>query len=157
ALAWATVTTLTGSLLALVLAQGLVETFRGKGLVPDSVTTQSQFVLAVGLGAALTVYIATFIGMPVSTTHALTGGLVGAGLLAAPGEVQTSALAKSFLLPLLLSPLLSIAMTVLIYPIFRLGRRALGVTNRTCICIDSVYEEVARLPDGTLALARTGS
>jgi len=35
ALAWATLTTLAGSLLALVLAGGLVESFKGKGLVPD--------------------------------------------------------------------------------------------------------------------------
>jgi PiT family inorganic phosphate transporter len=156
ALVWATATTLAGSLLALVLAQGLVETFKGKGLVPDSVTMQAQFTLAVALGAALTVFIATFIGMPISTTHALTGGLVGAGLLAAPGQVQLSALGKSFVLPLLMSPVLSLCLTVLIYPIFRLSRRALGVTNRSCICIGSTYQEVTKLPDGTLALAQTG-
>jgi PiT family inorganic phosphate transporter len=34
ALVWATVTTLAGSLLALVLAHGLVDNFKGKGLVP---------------------------------------------------------------------------------------------------------------------------
>src|SRR5215831_7153787 len=88
ALAWATATTLAGSLLALLLARGLVETFRGKGLVPDAVTTQPAFLLAVSLGAALTVLLATWTGLPVSTTHALTGGLVGAGLLAAPGQVR---------------------------------------------------------------------
>src|SRR5205085_4348248 len=87
ALAWATLTTLAGSLLALYLAGGLVESFKGKGLVPDAVTRQPAFLLAVSLGAALTVLLATRIGMPVSTTHALTGGLVGAGLLAAAGEV----------------------------------------------------------------------
>jgi PiT family inorganic phosphate transporter len=156
ALVWATVTTLAGSLLALVLAHGLVETFKGKGLVPDTVTMQAQFTLAVALGAALTVFLATFIGMPISTTHALTGGLVGAGLLAAPGEVQLSALGKSFVLPLLMSPVLSLCLTVLIYPIFRLSRRALGVTNRSCICIGSTYEDVTKLPDGTLALTQTG-
>ena len=83
ALIWATVTTLAGSLLALVLAAGLVDAFKGKGLVPDDVTQQPAFVLAVALGAALTVFLATITGLPVSTTHALTGGLVGAGLVAA--------------------------------------------------------------------------
>src|SRR5205814_2316575 len=38
ALIWATATTLAGSLLALLLAHGLVEAFKGKGLVPDQVT-----------------------------------------------------------------------------------------------------------------------
>src|SRR5947208_396734 len=88
ALAWGTATTLAGSLLALYLAGGLVESFKGKGLVPDAVTRQPAFVLAVSLGAALTVLLATRLGLPVSTTHALTGGLVGAGLLASSGEVQ---------------------------------------------------------------------
>src|SRR6187431_1472539 len=92
ALVWATVTTLSGSLLALVLAQGLVDAFKGRGLVPDAITIQPAFLLAVGFGAALTVMLATWTGLPVSTTHALTGALVGAGLLAAPGEVRFNAL-----------------------------------------------------------------
>ena len=44
ALVWATVTTLAGSLCALLLAQGLIDTFKGKDLVPDAVTTQGRFV-----------------------------------------------------------------------------------------------------------------
>src|SRR6186997_1281701 len=72
ALVWATVTTLAGSLCALLLAQGLIDTFKGKGLVPDAVTTQGRFLLAVSLAAAGTVLIATRVGMPISTTHALT-------------------------------------------------------------------------------------
>src|SRR5215470_9321070 len=98
ALLWATVTTLAGSLLALSLAGGLVESFKGKGLVPDEITRQSSFLLAVSLGAALTVLLATLTGLPVSTTHALTGGLVGAGLVAAAGNVRLAALGKSFVL-----------------------------------------------------------
>src|SRR5262249_38503066 len=101
ALAWATITTLSGSLLALLLANGLVETFKGKGLVPDAVTREPAFVLAVSLGAALTVILATWTGLPVSTTHALTGGLVGAGFVAAQGEVRLAALGTSFVMPLL--------------------------------------------------------
>src|SRR5436305_2891851 len=70
ALIWATVTTLAGSLLALWLAHGLVDAFKGKGLVPDAVTRESAFLVAVSLGATVTVLIATFTGLPVSTTHA---------------------------------------------------------------------------------------
>src|SRR5947209_15122155 len=95
ALVWATVTTLAGSLLALVLAHGLVDTFKGKGLVPDAVIAQPAFLLAVALGAALTVLLATLTGLPVSTTHALTGGLVGAGLVAAAGDVKVAPLGTS--------------------------------------------------------------
>jgi len=115
ALAWATVTTAVGCLLALVLANGLVATFSGRGLVPDRVTTEPGFLLAVSLGAALTVLVATATGLPVSTTHALVGGLVGAGLVAAPGQVSLAALGTSFLLPLLTSPLAAMLLTFLAY------------------------------------------
>ena len=155
ALAWATVTTLAGSLLALILAHSLVDTFKGKGLIPDAVTAQPEFLLAVSLGASATVFLATVLGLPVSTTHALTGGLVGAGLQAA-GEVRFAALGTSFVLPLLCSPLAALFLTVLIYPVFRWGRRACGVTSQTCLCLEAVYEEVTALPDGRLALVRTG-
>jgi PiT family inorganic phosphate transporter len=156
ALAWATVTTLAGSLLALVLAHGLVENFKGKGLVPDEVTRQPTFLLAVALGAGLTVLIATFTGMPVSTTHALTGALVGGGLCAAWGEVAFSALGASFVLPLLCSPLVALTLTVMIYPLFRLIRRSFDVTSASCVCVGEKYEEVVKQPDGTLLLVGTG-
>jgi PiT family inorganic phosphate transporter len=156
ALVWATATTLAGSLLALALAGGLVEAFKGKGLVPDAVTTQSAFLLAVSLGAALTVLLATWTGMPVSTTHALTGALVGAGLIAAPGEINLTSLGRAFVLPLLFSPLVALLATVVLYSAFRLSRRACGVTSRSCVCVGTAYEEVARLPDGALAFVKTG-
>src|SRR5438445_1254084 len=64
ALAWATVTTLAGSLLTLVLAAGLVKTFSAKGLVPESTAASPVFLGAAALAAALTVLIATVAGMP---------------------------------------------------------------------------------------------
>lgn len=107
ALIWATVTTLAGSLCALLLAQGLIDSFKGKGLVLIEITTQVRFLVAVSLAAAGTVMLATRLGMPVSTTHALTGSLVGAGLIAAAGDVQFEALGHQFLLPLLFAPIMS--------------------------------------------------
>lgn len=157
ALVWATVTTFAGSLLALVLANGLVAAFKGKGLVPDAVTAEPAFLLTVGLAAALTVLLATYAGLPVSTTHALTGALVGAGLLAARGNLKFSALTSTFLLPLLVSPLLAMGLTLLVYPLFKFARQAFGVTNQTCVCVDNRFEQVVVQPDGTMAFARTGS
>src|SRR5438105_2260012 len=78
ALAWATVMQLAGSLLTLVLAAGLVKTFSAKGLVPDAIAASPVFLGAAALGAGLTVLVATLLGLPVSTTHGLTGALVGA-------------------------------------------------------------------------------
>jgi PiT family inorganic phosphate transporter len=156
ALAWATCTTLAGSLLALWFAAGLIESFKGKGLVPDEVTRHPAFLLAVSLGAALTVLLATWTGLPVSTTHALTGALVGAGLLAA-GEVRLAALGQSFVLPLLFSPLAALLLTAAVYPLFHRLRKSRGITSQTCVCLGTTYEEVQIQPDGQLILARTGA
>jgi inorganic phosphate transporter, PiT family len=157
ALAWATTTTLAGSLFALALADKLVATFSGKGVVPDAVTTDTRFLLAVSLAAAGTVILATRVGMPVSTTHALTGGLVGAGLLAASGDVTFSALGKSFVVPLLFAPVVSIVLAMIVYLLLSRARRAVGLTADTCVCIGGVVEQAQIQPDGTLALTRTGA
>ncbi len=106
ALALATLAALAGSLASLVLADGLLQQFSGKGLVPDAVAHAPAFIMAVAAGTAWTVLLATRLGLPVSTTHALIGGLIGAGL-AQHGEVHVGKLAQTFLLPLLLSPMLA--------------------------------------------------
>src|SRR5438128_1303107 len=82
AISWATVTTVTGSVAAMFLAQGLLKKFTGKGLVPDALTASPAFLLAVAFGAGATVILATLTGFPISTTHGLTGALAGAGLVA---------------------------------------------------------------------------
>ncbi len=156
ALVWATATTLAGSLCALLLAQGLIDTFKGKGLVPDAVTGQGRFLLSVSLAAAGTVILATRLGMPVSTTHALTGGLVGAGIIAASGNVHFAALGKQFVMPLLLAPVVAVLAAALIYPTFRYARKLSGVTSQTCLCIGGAQEEVLIDGDGAVRLARTG-
>ena len=80
ALGWATATTLAGSIASIFLAQSLLKKFSGKGLVPDALVGSEHFLLAVVIGAALTVILATLTGFPISTTHGLTGALVGSGL-----------------------------------------------------------------------------
>jgi PiT family inorganic phosphate transporter len=157
ALIWATVTTLAGSMLAWLLAHGLLDAFRGRGLVPDEVMRQADFLLAVSLGAALTVLLATWTGLPVSTTHALTGGLIGVGVIASPGGVRLASLGNSIVLPLLLSPVVALGLTVIVYPMFRLTRRAFGVTSTSCVCVGSTFEAVTVQADGTLRLAVTGA
>ncbi|MBI2495092.1 MAG: inorganic phosphate transporter [Candidatus Omnitrophica bacterium] len=156
ALWWATLTTFAGSCAALALSGGLVKAFSGKGLVPDLLTHDPQFLLAVGLGAALTVMLATFTGVPISTTHALTGGLVGAGL-AAVGTVNAGKLGQSFFVPLAVSPFMSFAATALLYPVLRFTRQSLGIERQMCLCVDGgVPQAVAVRPDGTAVLRATG-
>lgn len=86
ALLWATICTLLGSLTAVIFAGELLRKFSGKGLVGDALKTNAGYAAAVGLGARLTVLVATRIGMPVSTTHGLLGALLGAGLAAGSPE-----------------------------------------------------------------------
>src|SRR5438128_12614503 len=87
AIGWATVTTFAGSLCAIFLAQTLLMRFSGKGLVPEHLVGSKYFLLAVALGAGVTVIGATLTGFPVSTTHALTGAMIGSGLVAAGSQV----------------------------------------------------------------------
>jgi PiT family inorganic phosphate transporter len=151
-LIWATVTTALGSVTALVLARGLLEAFRGKGLVPPEVVADPVFPMAVALAAGMTVLLATRLGLPVSTTHALIGGLVGAGLVASADGVSSSRLLHGFFLPLLTSPILAVGLAALVYPLLRSFRRGLGVSEETCIC---VREEPLAVMTGNPGIERT--
>lgn len=115
ALGWGTATTLAGSVAAVFFAGELMKKFSGKGLVPDALAQSPGFVLAVALGAAATVLLATRFGFPISTTHGLTGALVGAGLASGDHVVNFGALGKNFVQPLLLSPLIAVAAGALVH------------------------------------------
>jgi len=149
-LVWATVTTFLGSLAAIVLAGELLARFQGKGLVSPEVAGDPGFVTAVALGAALTVLLATRLGMPTSTTHALIGALVGAGF-ALSGPVHFEVLANKFVVPLLTSPFLALGATAVLYPLFRSSRRWLGVTEDSCFCVGEEVVEVMPVLSGALA------
>jgi PiT family inorganic phosphate transporter len=153
---WATGTTLAGSVAAVALAGTLVSAFSGKGLVPAALTHDPAFLAAVGLGAATTVMLATVAGWPISTTHALTGALIGAGLSAA-GSVELDRLGQAFVLPLAVSPLVSLATTAAVYPTLRWLRLRLGVERHMCLCVDGgALQPVTVQPDGAAILPATG-
>ena len=135
ALLWGTLTTAAGSMVALLFAKGLLATFSGKGLVPDAVTTVKSFQLAVVFAAAVTVMLATRFGFPISTTHALTGALVGGGLLASSSGVNLAKLVTGFFAPLIVSPLLAIVLALVVYPLFHFARRCLNISKESCICV----------------------
>src|SRR5574337_58989 len=140
---WATATTLAGSIAAVFLATTLVQTFRGQGLVPAALAGSRPFLVAVSLGAALTVFLATHIGAPISTTHSLTGALLGAGIVAVGLDLGFATLWASFLRPLFVSPLLAVGLAVFVYPLFRLATHSIGFTRETCLCIGEEFVPVA--------------
>jgi len=142
AITLATLATFAGSVCALLLAQGLVTSFSGKGLVPQDTAGAANFLIAVGLGAAATVLLATRLGFPISTTHSLVGGLLGAGLMAAGGEVNFSRLGGAFLLPLLVSPFIALALAAMVYGSFNHLRRRWNITKETCFCLGERREFV---------------
>ena len=152
ALTWATVTTFAGSIASIFLAEALLKKFSGKGLVPDNLAGSEPFLLAVVLGAAVTVILATRLGFPISTTHALTGAIVGCGMIAVGTGVNFAALGKGFVIPLLLSPILAIALGGLLYFLFRSLRLVCGVKKELCICAGQ-EERVVGVPQPASVLA----
>ncbi len=154
AIAIATIATFAGSICAIFLAQGLVTSFSGKGLVPESTAGGIEFLMAVGFGAAFTLLLATRLGFPISTTHSLVGGLMGAGLMAIGGDVDFQRLGSTFILPLIASPFIALLLGASVYWIFTHTRQALGVTKESCICLGEQREYV---PLTTLAQGDTAA
>lgn len=156
ALRFANLMALAGSLAALIIAmrfdQSLVKAFGGGGLLPATASVTGAYLLAIALGAAATVLAATRLGIPVSTTHALLGALVGAGLVSVGSrQLNWSVLVARFVVPLLLSPVVSCAATLAVYPVVRGLLSALGLERRLCLCIESVEQPVI-LREGALLL-----
>lgn len=97
----------------------------GKGIVfPNAVTM--VVVLAALIGAIGWNLFTWRLGLPTSSSHALTGGLVGATLAKAGVDgVQWNGLVEKFLVPTLIAPILGLvigaAFIVVIYWVFRRG------------------------------------
>jgi inorganic phosphate transporter, PiT family len=160
ALRWANLATFLGAAAAIPMAlyvnTRLVKAFGGGGLLPKDFTVGGTYLVAVGLGAALTVFLATRFGIPISTTHALMGALIGAGLVAVgPSRLAWSTLGARVVLPLLLSPLLAAAATMALYPLVRLGLKASRVEKELCLCVEETFVPVV-VKDGSLMLAASG-
>lgn len=155
AMLWATICTLLGSLTAVFLARELLAKFSGKGLVSEALTTNVDFAAAVALGSGMAVLFATRIGMPVSTTHGLLGALLGAGL-AAGSSVNLTKLGTGFVMPLILSPVLALSVTAVVYPLLRHVRRRVGISADTCLCVGSQVVETFPMGNGMAAMQRAG-
>jgi PiT family inorganic phosphate transporter len=111
AIIWGTITTLIGCVFSLGLASKMTALF-SKGIITGATT--DAFAVAVLAGAAFWVGLATVLRLPVSTTHALIGGMVGAGLLMSTGGVSWSAVGSKLVTPLLVSIVVAYAITLIL-------------------------------------------
>jgi PiT family inorganic phosphate transporter len=154
-IAWATIMTFAGSVASIFLAQVLLQKFSGKGLVPDAFTSSEFFLLAVALGAGLTVILATRLGLPISTTHAILGSLVGSGAVAAGiGGVNFAALGRGFVAPLLLSPVLAVGLGAILYGLFHAARHSLRIPKEWCVCVGAEQRATAMPAGGSIFAMR---
>ena len=132
ALVWGTAWTVVGAGLSAFVAGAMLKTF-SQGLIASGAALPATVALSVLMGAIGWVLIATRTGLPVSTTHALTGSIVGAGLMALGSQMLLwPNIFKKIGLPLLLSPLLGLMVSLLVHPLIRaLAARWEG----TCLCL----------------------
>ncbi|MGH3518742.1 MAG: inorganic phosphate transporter [Haloechinothrix sp.] len=85
----------------LAAANGANDVAKGVATLAGAGVTRYGTAIAWGAGTAGWVAVSTRARLPVSTTHALVGYLLGAGLLAAPRGVQWSSLLHKVAVPLL--------------------------------------------------------
>ncbi|MGH7206784.1 MAG: inorganic phosphate transporter [Nitrospiraceae bacterium] len=131
AIVWGTAWTVVGACVSGLVATAMVKTF-SSGLIQPAVAILSAVTWSVLIGAMSWVLLASRTGLPVSTTHAIAGAIVGAGLIAlGTSGLIWSALISKIALPLLLSPVLALALSILVHPAVR---TIAGRWEGTCLC-----------------------
>ncbi|MGE4159641.1 MAG: anion permease, partial [Planctomycetota bacterium] len=144
--------TLAGSLVSIFLAENLIHSFNGGGLLTHGGLSDAMLA-ATALSAGATIFLATRLGMPTSTTHALIGALAGTALVSRPDDINLSKLMTSFAQPLLLSPVASILLAMGVYGIFRRLRSDTGLSADSCVCVGEMEMAPSRVPAGNTAVA----
>jgi len=154
AIIFAAIMTFLGSVAAIFLAGELANRFGGKGIVDAATVGNMAFPISVGIGASLTVLLATVIGMPISTTHGMVGSIVGIGV--SSSSLNWSAAANKFFIPLLISPVIAISLAAGVYLVLRTLRRRMGLSRQTCLCVGNEYHPVSQTAGGALCMESTG-
>jgi len=119
----------------LTLGLAVAHTMSGSILKPELLeqapARQVYILIISGVGGAIAWKLPTwFIGLPASGSHALVGGLIGAGLVAMGKEaVEVEKVMKGVVLPLLVSPAIGLAMGFFVFATIRalFGRAHRGV------------------------------
>lgn len=138
AIAWGTLWTGLGAFAGAFLARAMVQTF-GSGFLADGIHPTLAAALATIAGAILWVAIATRRGLPVSTTHAILGSIMGASFLAYGMDgVKWSILGSKVALPLLLSPVAALVLTAGLLRTWRACATGLEAAHveMDCLCVE---------------------
>lgn len=151
ALWWGCATTFAGSLASVFLARSIALRFSGQEIVSGAASLSPNVILSVALASALTVFLATVFGFPISTTHSLVGSLLGAGLMAAGSDLQLWALVRLFLAPLLLSPVLAVGLCYFASHLIRAAEALSGKWNEICLCAKDEEPEVEWAPPAAMS------
>jgi len=156
AIAWGAAWTGAGGALGAVFAGAMLATFGG-GLLADGVTQTLPAALAMLAGAAGCVVLATRVGLPVSTTHAIVGSLIGVAVPAyGVGAVQWAALGGKVVLPLLLSPVLSLLLTGALLRATR-SRAGSSAQASDCLCAEVEPTSALAASGGSATAAAIGA
>jgi PiT family inorganic phosphate transporter len=135
ALNWATAATFAGSIAAIGIAAHLVAAFSGQLFVSAQTLALPGFGVAVCAACATTVLLATRAGLPISTTHALAGSLIGAAVAVPESAIDWSRAGRQIFLPLGVGPFVALAAAAVLYPVLSFARGRLGITRQTCVCV----------------------
>jgi PiT family inorganic phosphate transporter len=144
AVLWGTVWTAAGAFSGLYLGGAIIKNIT-ENIYIQTPEFYLPLALAVAIAPTLWVLLATWRGWPVSTTHAIVGGLIGSGVAAfGMSGIAWSAVLPKIVLPLLVSPIIAIALAYILYPALKKAARVIGYTK---ICL---------MPVPKFAFVRTG-
>jgi PiT family inorganic phosphate transporter len=147
AIGWGTLWTVAGALAAIIVSAGLVKTF-STGLLQNTPAEPDRFLLAVSAGVFAWVIFASWAGLPVSTTHALTGAILGTALVMdGPASIRWPLLGMMVVAPLALSPLVA---GMIAYVLHAVSAARLSMASRYCVCLE-------QQPVGMVSVAPTGN
>lgn len=135
AIAWGTLWTVAGSLSGLFWGAAII-----KNISSSIYVSNHEFympaALAVSIAPIFWVALATWRKWPVSTTHAVVGGLVGTGLMAyGASGIDWHTISNKIVLPLVASPFMAIAMAWSLTPLLEKAAKFVG---RVRVCLTPV-------------------
>ncbi|TWH48057.1 inorganic phosphate transporter [Sporomusa sp. KB1] len=147
------IVTLLGGITSIWLGGQMVKLF-SSGIL-EGTTFPPSIGLATLLGAIAWVALATRVSMPVSTTHAMTGAIIGAGIISlGANHINFGSLVGKVVIPLLASPVISIVIAYILWNI--ITRLPEGRYLRLVHFLSSMFATFARAMNDTPKIVALG-